>query len=72
MDFVCGLPRTPRKHDTVWVIMDRLTKSIHFLPVRQGDPLSKLAKLYIEQIVRMHGVPLSIISDRDPRFTSHF
>ncbi|KAL0405890.1 UNVERIFIED_CONTAM: Transposon Tf2-12 polyprotein [Sesamum latifolium] len=51
---------------------DRLTKSAHFLPIRQGDSLDKLAELYVAEIVRLHGVPVSIVSDRDPRFTSHF
>ncbi|KAL0282104.1 UNVERIFIED_CONTAM: hypothetical protein Sradi_7271900 [Sesamum radiatum] len=72
MDFVVGLPRTLRKHDAIWVIVDRLTKSAHFLPTRQGDFLDKLAELYIAEIVRLHGVPVSIVSDRDPRFTSCF
>ncbi|KAL0291840.1 UNVERIFIED_CONTAM: Transposon Ty3-G Gag-Pol polyprotein [Sesamum radiatum] len=72
MDFVVGLPRTFRKHDAIWVIVDRLTKSAHFLPIRQGDSLDKLAELYVAEIVRLHGVPVSIVSDRDPRFTSRF
>ena len=72
MDFVIGLPRTFRKHDAVWVIVDRLTKSAHFLPIQQSDSLDKLAKLYVAEIVRLHGVPISIVLDRDPRFTSLF
>ncbi|KAL0453903.1 UNVERIFIED_CONTAM: Transposon Ty3-G Gag-Pol polyprotein, partial [Sesamum latifolium] len=72
MDFVIGLPRTFRKHDAVWVIVDRLTKSAHFLAIRQNDSLDKLAELYVSDIVRLHGIPTSIVSDRDPRFTSHF
>ncbi|KAL5769927.1 hypothetical protein ACOSP7_014081 [Xanthoceras sorbifolium] len=60
------------KHDAVWVIVDRLTKSAHFLPVRTDYSLDRLAELYIREIVRLHGVPVSIISDRDPRFTSRF
>ena len=72
MDFVTGLPRTRRQHDAIWVIVDRLTKSVHFLPVSNDDPLDKLAQLYVEEIVRLHGVPISIVSDRDPRFTSRF
>ena len=72
MDFVIGLPRTRRQHDAIWVIVDRLTKSAHFLPVSNDDPLDKLAQLYVEEIVILHGVPLSIVSDRDPRFTSRF
>ena len=72
MDFVTGLPRTRRQHDAIWVIVDRLTKSTHFHPVINDDLLDKLAQLYVEEIVRLHGVPISIVSDRDPRFTSRF
>ena len=72
MDFVVGLPLTGRRHDSVWVVVDRLTKSAHFLPVRTDYSLDKLAELYIKEIVRLHGIPVSIISDRDPRFTSRF
>ena len=72
MDFVTRLPLTPSKKDSVWVIVDRLTKSAHFLPVRVNYSMDKLARVYIAEIVRLHGVPLSIISDRDPRFTSRF
>ena len=72
MDFVVWLPLTGRKHDSVWVVVDRLTKSAHFLPMRTDYSLDKLAELYIKEIVRLHGIPISIISDRDPRFTSRF
>ncbi|KAA3488076.1 reverse transcriptase [Gossypium australe] len=72
IDFISGLPLTPSKKDSFWVIVDRLTKSAHFIPVRTDFSLDKLAELYISQIVRLHGVPLSIVSDRDPRFTSRF
>ena len=72
MDFVIGLPRTFKKHDAIWVIVDRLTKLAHFLFIQQGDSLDKLARLYVAEIVRLHGVPLSIVLNRDPRFTSHF
>ena len=72
MDFVVGLPLTGRKHDSVWVVVDRLTKSAHFLPVRTDYSLDKLAELYIKEIVQLHGIPISKISDRDPRFTSRF
>ena len=72
MDFVTKLPRTWRQHDVIWVIVDRLTKSTHFLPISNDDQLDKLAQLYVEEIVRLHGVPISIVSDRDPRFTSRF
>ena len=72
MDFVSGFPLTQQKHDSVWVIVDRLTKSAHFIPVRIDYSMDRLAELYVEEIVRLHGVPLSIVSDRDPRFTSRF
>ena len=72
MDFVTSLPRTQRQHDAIWVIVDRLTKSAHFLPVNVEDSLEKLAQLYVDEIVRLHGVPVSIVSYRDPRFTSRF
>ena len=72
MDFVTHLPRTSRKHDAVWVIVDRLTKSAHFLAVWMTFTLEEFYKLYIRKIVRLHGVPVSIVSDRDPRFTSQF
>ena len=72
MDFVTGLPRTLKGNDAVWVIVDRLTKSAHFLPIRWGCTLEKLAEKYIAEIVCLHGVLESIMSDRDPRFTSRF
>ncbi|KAG8485940.1 hypothetical protein CXB51_019280 [Gossypium anomalum] len=67
-----GLPLTLKKKDAIWVVIDKLTKSAHFIPIRMDYSLDKLAELYISEIVRLHGVPLSIISDRDPRFTSRF
>ena len=72
MDFVTYLPRTSCRHDTVWVIVDRLTKSAHFLAVWMTFTLEDFCRLYIREIVRLHGVPVSIVSDRDPRFTAHF
>ncbi|RVW29531.1 Transposon Ty3-G Gag-Pol polyprotein [Vitis vinifera] len=72
MDFVIGLPRTLGGNNAIWVIVDRLTKSAHFLPMKVNFSLDRLASLYVKEIVRMHGVPVSIVSDRDPRFTSRF
>ncbi|GJT44174.1 reverse transcriptase domain-containing protein [Tanacetum coccineum] len=72
MDFVTKLPRTSSGHDTIWVIMDRLTKSAHFLPMREDYKMERLARLYLNEIVARHGVPISIISDHDSRFTSRF
>nr|GEZ18224.1 hypothetical protein [Tanacetum cinerariifolium] len=70
MDFVTGLPRTPSGYDSIWVIVDRLTKSAHFLPKKKTDSIEKLAELYLKDIVCRHGVPMSVISDRDSLFTS--
>ncbi|TQD77792.1 hypothetical protein C1H46_027665 [Malus baccata] len=72
MDFVYKLPRTQNGFDGIWVVVDRLTKSAHFIPVREKYSLNKLAQLFISKIVKYHGVPVNIISDRDPRFTSKF
>ena len=72
MDFVVGLPKTLGKFDSIWVIVDRLTKSVHFIPVKVTYNAEKLARIYISKIVRLHGVPLSIISDRGTKFTSKF
>ena len=72
MDFVSAFPLTQRKHDSVWVIIHRLTKSAHFIPVRIDYSMDWLAELYVDEIFKLHGVPLSIVSDRDPRFMSRF
>ncbi|GKF26389.1 putative reverse transcriptase domain-containing protein, partial [Tanacetum coccineum] len=72
MDFVTKLLRTSSGHDTIWVIMDRLTKSAHFLPMREDYKMYRLARLYLNEIGARHGVPILIISDRDSRFTSRF
>ncbi|GJV73482.1 putative reverse transcriptase domain-containing protein [Tanacetum coccineum] len=71
MDFITKLPKSSSGHDTIWVVVDRLTKSAHFLPIREDYKTEKLAKIYTNEIVARHGVPVSIISDRDGRFTSH-
>jgi len=71
-DFVTSLPNTPIGHDAIWVIMDRLTKSAHFILINISFLVSQLAEIYIREIVNLHGVPSSIVSDRDPRFTSRF
>ena len=70
MDFVVGLPKTLGKYDSIWVIVDRLTKSAHLITVKVTYNEEKLANIYISEIVRLHGVPLSIISDRGTQFTS--
>ncbi|GJQ89630.1 putative reverse transcriptase domain-containing protein [Tanacetum coccineum] len=72
MDFVTKLPKSSQGHDTIWVIVDRLTKSAIFTPMRETDSLEKLARLYLKEVVTRHGIPVSIICDRDPRFASNF
>ncbi|GJS02246.1 putative reverse transcriptase domain-containing protein [Tanacetum coccineum] len=72
MDFVTKLPRTSSGYDTIWVIIDRLNKSAHFLPMRENDPMDKLARLYMKEVVTRHEISVSIICDRDGRFTSNF
>jgi transposase InsO family protein len=72
MDFVVGLPRTPKGNDLVWVIVDRLTKVAHIVPVKTRYTTEKHAELYVEHILRLHGTPRSIVSDRGPQFVSKF
>ncbi|CAA0837975.1 Unknown protein, partial [Striga hermonthica] len=72
MDFITVLPRSSEHHDAIWVMVDRLTKVAHFLPVSMNMSLDKLAEIYTRGIVRLHGVPVTIVSDKDPRFTSRF
>ena len=72
MNFVSGFPLTQKKHDLVWVIVDRLTNSTHFLPVLLDYSMDRLAELYVSKIIWLHGISLSIVSDRDPRFTLRF
>ena len=72
MDFVVGLPRTSKGYSSIWVIIDRLTKSAHFLPVDTRYSAKKYAKLYFDQIVTLHGILLTIVSDRGSVFVSHF
>ena len=72
MDFITGLPHTSRQHDSIWVIVDRITMSSRFLAITTTDSAKDYAKIYINEIVRLQGVHLSIISDRGPPFTSLF
>ncbi|GJW81518.1 putative reverse transcriptase domain-containing protein [Tanacetum coccineum] len=72
MDFVTKLPKLSQGYDTIWVIVDRLTKSAIFMPMRETDPMDKLARMYLKEVVTKHGIPVSIICDRDPRFASNF
>jgi len=72
MDFVGAFPKIVKGFDSIWVVVDPLTKSAHFLPIKTGMFVAKLVEIYVEQIVRLHGIPSSIVSDRDPRFTFKF
>ena len=72
MDFIVGLPKTPNGHDSIWVIIDRLMKVAHFIPVRTDYKGNKLAQLYIDNILRLHGVPSQIVSDRGTQFIAQF
>ncbi|GKC91240.1 putative reverse transcriptase domain-containing protein [Tanacetum coccineum] len=72
MDFVIKLPKSSQGYDTIWVIVDRLTKSAIFVPMRETDPMDKLARMYLKEVVTRHGIPVLIICDRDPRFASNF
>ena len=72
MDFINGLPRTRKGNDSIWVIVDRFTKTAHFIPVRSSRTAQSLAQIYFKEIVKLHGIPISIVSDRDPIFASKF
>ncbi|GJS40840.1 putative reverse transcriptase domain-containing protein [Tanacetum coccineum] len=72
MDFVTKLPKSSQGYDTIWVIVDRLTKSAIFIPIRETDPMEKLVRMYLKKVFTRHGIPVSIICDRDPRFASNF
>jgi hypothetical protein len=72
MDFIVGLPRTRADYDSIWVVVDRLTKATHFTPVKTSYNSATLAELYMSQIVCLHGVPKKIVSDQETQFTSHY
>ena len=72
MDFIVGLPRISEGYNSIWVIVDRLTKLAHFIPVNSTYSAKKYAELYLDRIISLHGVPHTIISDRGSVFVSHF
>nr|GFD02404.1 putative reverse transcriptase domain-containing protein [Tanacetum cinerariifolium] len=72
MDFVTKLPKSSQGYDTIWEIVNRLTKSAIFTPIKETDSMDKLARIYLKEVVTRHGIPVSIISDRHPRFASNF
>ena len=72
MDFIVGLPNTSQKHNSIWVIIDRMTKTAHFLLVQISYSSKRCVEIYLDQIVRLHGIPKTIISDRGAQFVAHF
>jgi hypothetical protein len=72
MDFIVGLPNTSQKHDSIWVIVDRLTKTAHFIPVHTTYNAKRYAEIYLDRIVCLHGVPKTIISDRSTQFIARY
>jgi hypothetical protein len=72
MDFIVGLPNTSQKHNSIWVIVDRLTKTAHFIPVHTTYNAKRYAEIYLDRIVCLHGVPKTIISDRSTQFIATF
>ena len=72
MDFIVGLPNTSQHHDSIWVIVDRLTKTAYFIPVHTEYRAKKYAEIYMDRIVCLHGIPKTIISDRGPQFVARF
>ena len=72
MDFILGLPKAPTREDSIWVVFHHLMKSVHFISMKVKDPMDKLARLYVQNIVRLHGEPLAIVSDKDYHFTLRF
>jgi hypothetical protein len=72
MDYILRLSKAPIEEDSIWVVIDRLTKSANFISMKVQYPMDKLARLYVQNIVRLHGIPLAIVWDRNPNFTLRF
>ena len=72
MDFIIGLPMTWRKHDSIMVVVDKLTKAVHFMSVKSTHKINDIAKIFMKDIFKLHGFTKTIVSDRDPKFTSNF
>ena len=72
MDFITGLPRTSKQHDSIMVVVDKLTKAAHFIPLKTTHRAADVADIFLKEVARLHGIPKTIVSDRDPKFTSNF
>ena len=72
MDFITGLPRTGKLHDLIMVVVDKLTKAAHFIPLKTTQKATDVVDIFIKEVVRLHEIPKMIVSDRDPKFTSNF
>jgi hypothetical protein len=72
MDFITGLPRTNKKHDSIMVVVEKLAKDAHFVPMKTTHTMANIAKHFMKEIARLHGIPKTIVSDRDTKFTSNF
>jgi hypothetical protein len=72
MDFITGLPRTTKLHDSIMVVVEKLTKDAHFIPLKTTHKATDVVDIFMKEVARLHGIPKTIVSDRDPKFTSNF
>ena len=72
MDFITGLPRTNKQHDSIMVVVDKLTEATHFIPLKTTHKAANVVDIYMREVARLHDIPKTIVSDRDPKFTSKF
>jgi NADH:ubiquinone oxidoreductase subunit E len=72
IDFITKFPRKTRQHDSIMLVVDKLTKASHFVPVKMTHTVANIAEIYMREIARLHGIPKEIVSDRDTKFTSNF
>jgi hypothetical protein len=72
MDFITGLPRMSKQHDSIMVVVDKLTKAAHFIPLKTTHKAAYVVDIFLKEVARLHGIPKTIVSDRDPKFTSNF